>query len=615
MWADCAGIILPTTPGAFQIKEPRRNLMSSSQRLLWVILFVPCLLGSLLLSSAGAVEITGIQTFSLDQPKTYAMLERPGQAGPLTDSFGAFTFDAFLDTGASGVIISREVAEFVGVQKQQIAGQDVEFLTVGATGTAGFDISEKLNLGLAPFHPNTPLDDAGSIATTYTQRITNVRTQIDQAYQNDLTQPLINVIGMPALENKVVVMDPRPLDLLDNELQMKAYIYDPATPFRPNSLSADPGIPATSHNVELSFGDFSRFTSVTPSAGELPELARNPFIGPDPIAALDPNAPADNTPPVSLSFGNMETSASFLLDTGASVSFVSRALATEFNIRYRPGSFGTQSPTLEIFDPNSPGQQGTPLTEQFQLGIAGVGGATTLAGFYVDTMRLSTIEGDANNPNDPKHLEFIRTPVLINDVQLMDPNSGNLFTIDGVFGMNNLVASANLNPGVGLVDESPSNFDWVVYNDADGSLGFSLKPRFGDFDGSGLLDCGDIDGLVSALSAGANNTTYDMDGNNQLNQNDLDSWLTEAGSLHGDVNLDGVVNGGDLNEINSNLFSNGTSWCSGDLNADGSTDGSDFNEWLGQNGASAASTAAVPEPSSVSFLIFAAFGMILRARR
>jgi hypothetical protein len=557
-----------------------------------------------------AVEISGVQPFALDQPRVYAMLQRPGQSGPLMDSFGAFTFDAFLDTGASGFILSRDYASFLGVQNQQIAGQNVEFATVGASGSAGFNISEILNVGISPYHPDVPLDDLSTIATTYTHGVDAVRIQVEQNFTPINTSP-INVIGMPAMVNKVVVMDPTPVDSFLNT--MNTFIYDPGTPFHPSTTATDPGIPTTTHNVQLSFGDFSRFTQVTPVGGSLPTLARNPFIGPDPISALDPGAPADDTPPVELSFGGRETTGSFLLDTGAGVSFVSRALASNLNIRYRPGSFGTAAPKLESYDPNNVGQPGTLLAEQFTLNIGGVGGSSTLAGFYVDSMRLKTVEGNVNDDNDPHHLEFVRTPVLVNDIQLKDPDTGDLFTLTGVFGMNNLVASANVTTIGGepvLIDQTPGNFEWLVYDDANALLGFTFKDlpiEPGDFNADGRLDCSDIDGLVTTLSSQVNDIMYDMNADGTVNDVDLNAWLTAAGSLVGDADLDGTVGAGDLAIWEENAFSGDTSWCSADFNVDGVTDGSDFNVWLENNGATAAPlNATVPEPSGLTLLLIVA---------
>src|ERR1041385_6304222 len=102
------------------------------------------------------------------------------------------------------------------------------------------------------------------------------------------------------MQNKVVVFDPKPVNsFLDT---MRTYIYNPGTPFSPNEADTNPGIPNVSRHVKLSFGDFSRFTDVTPAGAPGPTLANNPFIGPNPVLALDPKAPADNTPGITITY-------------------------------------------------------------------------------------------------------------------------------------------------------------------------------------------------------------------------------------------------------------------------------------------------------------------------
>jgi hypothetical protein len=77
----------------------------------------------------------------------------------------------------------------------------------------------------------------------------------------------------------------------------------------------------------------------------------------------------------------------------------------------------------------------------------------------------------------------------------------------------------------------------------------------------------------------------------------------------GDVNLDGSVDGLDLEVVMSNLFTETSGWCSGNLNADTVIDGSDFN-LLFDEGVS--STATIAEPSSGSLLYLFAFCLCFR---
>lgn len=113
----------------------------------------------------------------------------------------------------------------------------------------------------------------------------------------------------------------------------------------------------------------------------------------------------------------------------------------------------------------------------------------------------------------------------------------------------------------------------------------------GDFDDSGVYDCSDIDALVANIALGpADVSTYDLNGDGLVNNNDLTHWLAEAGSvnlpsgnpyLRGDANLDGFVDGADFIIWNQHKFTNSAAWCHGDFNADGVVDGGDFIIWNG----------------------------------
>ncbi|MEM7314701.1 MAG: hypothetical protein AAF497_16265, partial [Planctomycetota bacterium] len=70
--------------------------------------------------------------------------------------------------------------------------------------------------------------------------------------------------------------------------------------------------------------------------------------------------------------------------------------------------------------------------------------------------------------------------------------------------------------------------------------------------------------------------------------------------VHGDANLDGVVDVGDFNVWNSNKFFARPAWCDADFNADGFVDVGDFNVWNSNKFQSSAGSLAVPEPCSVA---------------
>ena len=61
------------------------------------------------------IAIRDVQPVSLDQPRMFALLKRPPSSTPLMDTSGEFAFEVFFDTGASGVLLSREFAEALNV--------------------------------------------------------------------------------------------------------------------------------------------------------------------------------------------------------------------------------------------------------------------------------------------------------------------------------------------------------------------------------------------------------------------------------------------------------------------------------------------------------------------
>jgi autotransporter-associated beta strand protein len=210
-------------------------------------------------------------------------------------------------------------------------------------------------------------------------------------------------------------------------------------------------------------------------------LAACPFIGPNPVTG-----DSADTPGVTINFDGLKTTGSFLLDTGAGASMISSALAEQVQVRYRPGTEGTNFPVLEHFDAGT--LQWVEVEDQFTSKIGGVGGIVTVAGFFLDDMLVRTTEGNAANDNDRNHLKFQSTPVLVHDISLQDPNTNETLTLDGIFGMNNLVASAMVIPGdpiPSIFGETLSSFNWVVFDQPNGILGLDVKPPISGWTGGG----------------------------------------------------------------------------------------------------------------------------------
>ena len=104
-------------------------------------------------ANALATNIEGVQPASLDQPRVNVLLRREPKGKPLAagakdakDAIGrVFNVEAFLDTGASGFVLSANTAKALGIRHETIGrvqGADpVVFEDVGVGGTDEFHVS------------------------------------------------------------------------------------------------------------------------------------------------------------------------------------------------------------------------------------------------------------------------------------------------------------------------------------------------------------------------------------------------------------------------------------------------------------------------------------------
>ena len=165
--------------------------------------------------------------------------------------------------------------------------------------------------------------------------------------------------------------------------------------------------------------------------------------------------------------------------------------------------------------------------------------------------------------------------------------------------------------------------DFVVPAGADQETLDALRGvvvRRGDLDNSGTTDADDIDRLLANYGP-ATDWLLDLNVDGLVDMSDLTIMVEEiVGTLMGDANLDGVVDGLDFVVWNDNKFTSGTGWASGDFNGDGITDGVDFTIWNSfkfQSGSGGNpynyNPSVVPEPS-VS-IVGMLFGLALFRRR
>jgi autotransporter-associated beta strand protein len=423
---------------------------------------------------AQAVYIDGVLPAAMDQPMINCYVSLSSAGAPLSNPDGDpewglpyFTITGYFDTGASGILLSYETADYLSVPKSYSGGNLVVYEDVGVGGSEQFNVSQPVYIALAG-NPNADLDNNATYQISYDQKFGPIRTQIATTPVDpfSLLGP-IDVVGIPAMAGKVVVIDPKPLDDIFLFAGINTYVYNPGTTYRPATADTDPGIPATNRHVRLSYASFDSFTKVTPSIAAGPTMAANPFIGPNPVAKLY-GQPVDNTPGVTISLGSLKATGSFLFDTGASTSMISTALAAALHVRYQGES--QTSGVLELFDPARPGWSGT-IPNQFTMEVGGVGGTVTAAGFYLDSMLLRALEGDPNNDADPNHLVYRNVPVLVDDISVQNPVTLQTLTLDGIFGVNNYVAG--MTPD--LTDMGTGNFNWITFNQPKGLLGLDVK--------------------------------------------------------------------------------------------------------------------------------------------
>jgi hypothetical protein len=412
---------------------------------------VPCFL-----PPARAIDIEGVLPASLDQPRIYLAVSTTRDGKPIVakggaakdlqdalagalgekkkrdaaDDAGVFAIEAFLDTGASGVMLSKPTAESLGLDSFSFNGKSVKFFDVGIGGEESFAVSQPLFLRTAPYSSSSEGDDLSRYVVA-SARPARIKLREEGGMMDAITGGM-DVAGMPVMQGKVMLIDARPLKDFD---KLKTSLLNPG----------DKSIPRADAVVSLTYVDFARFTRVEPANAEPVVLAPNPMVGPDPFNSQD------KTPAVEIKHKGKSAKLTMLLDTGATTSILSIKRARELGI---------------VIDEN-----GKPdVKETFTLPIGGIGGQKDVHGLFLDAMTLPTRAGEP--------VRYIKVPVLLLDISVTDPKTGEPFTLDGVLGMNLFVASASMG-GTGLsmgVDNIHDGaFSFITIDHANKTLGVTVK--------------------------------------------------------------------------------------------------------------------------------------------
>jgi hypothetical protein len=425
--------------------------------------FVPALLALLLISPAVIAGVHDIvlnnygQDFvlasSLDQPRMTGVLTYNGSV--ITDAGSPVVLNAFVDTGASSAAVISHLSAvgytsggMLGDTTPSLgldgspAGQFIGHYTdVGIGGEETGDVTWPLGIRLfnGPIETVDPTtySSYASQFVDYGQKNLWVRRQagigeITNILGFEMVDP-VNIVGTPVIQQRVMVMDPRPMANLDTMV----------TSLLP---AGDANIPATNLTFKVSMHDFTG----TLRAGETrPTVGNNPLMQNIGLA----NTPAGST---TKSLANQQ----WLLDTGSSSTFLS--LKTAWALGLVPDGM-----SLADFTALHKAQGGI---------VEPIGGVGALVDAPLVT--LGEIRLPAANTQDV--LVWHNVDVLILDIQ----------GLDGVFGMNLLLPSVTVDPNApeaSLDTISPGYFDSLVFDAAAGQLrvktGFDLPPVPGDFNG------------------------------------------------------------------------------------------------------------------------------------
>ncbi len=341
---------------------------------------------------------------ALDLPRIYFLAKHDNNNRASNQKEESEVHYAFLDTGASGILLSNETAESLGVKLDAKA----QYVDVGVGGKEYFKVSEPLNICLAGFGTPDPQERRNY------KCFGPWRIQVKRESAGLLSEP-IDVIGTPVMTGNVAVLNSGATNSLD---------YFAADIKKEN----DPKIPKVDFKVSLRLKKFTN-----------PEDPCN--IAPFPVSAGNPVIDR-----VAASYQGRHSEGTWLLDTGATVSFVSTRQARK----------------LGLLDEN-----GQPLAKvAFTVPVGGIGQMTIINGFEIDKLIIPATGG--------YNLVFKNARIGVQDIEYFDVEKKEYVVIDGVFGSNFLCASAKME-GLLPSEVGQTPFDNIVIDLRENTLGFDVR--------------------------------------------------------------------------------------------------------------------------------------------
>lgn len=268
---------------------------------------------------------------ALDLPRIYFQLKRTPKGSSLGATDEPVVNYAFLDTGASGILLSQETANQMGIH----IDPNARFFDIGVGGVEYFNVSEPLYVGIAGYETENP-------ENSDVYRFLGIARCEVKRSSAGLLGEAIDVMGMPVMMGHIIVLNSGATNSME---------YFSADILSDN----DRTIPKADIKVSLKLMNFN-YVENPNNVPPLPVLAYNPVI--------------DN---VNISFKGKHSKGVWLFDTGATISFISTYQASK----------------LGITD-----EDGVPkIAPAFSVPISGVGEMTMINGFEIDRLAVPSSFG------------------------------------------------------------------------------------------------------------------------------------------------------------------------------------------------------------------------------
>jgi len=425
------------------------------------------------------VVLPDVCTAAWDQPELYGLIKDGNDILPFGSEDVAVEF--FVDTGSSGVVLSKVIVDAFGIGWADFEGYYTE---TGIAGTEEGDVTRPFTIKLINGSLWTvPEDVTESDFDDYGEFNLWARRIIDELEEWDP----INIVGMPVISQRVMDIDPTPIAELD---RLRTYLLP----------HGDPNIPTDQLNAHVALRLVNFLPDEPPPGETFPSSADNPVI-----------------PNIVVRHGGNSSVGTWLLDTGASASFISIAQANAIGL--------TQYTSLDdILDAND---------YDFSTEVGGIGGTAVVPGYLVDQVRVPTLEG----------LELV-----FEDIELLVIDVAGL---DGVFGMNCLVPSLSLFREV----DGPGYFERIVIDTANAVMGLDvfddafIVQSNPDLDGDGDVDADDAAIMVADMTGPIRLTVLEAEhyGTNTDGSGTAEGWgwvEQTGGGAAGDGYVQALPDGG-----------------------------------------------------------------------